>query len=254
MTTLVFPAMAQASHQGLRFKAFFSALGLEMLLFGAGLFWLATHPPQPALVVIPLTIEAIPAPPVSEKLTEPEITKPPPPTSQVAKPIAHLTPPAVLPPPPKAAISPAPAQNPVLEPSPKAAIAPTPAPAPTQNPVLEPSHVSPPTAVAAPLAAPQPVSPPAVDPSPAYNAKLAAAVQAVFEVPAAAAELNFRGRTRVEFNLRDGQVSMVRIVQTSGLGVADRAAVKAVQAAIYPSPPAQLQGKEATYQIWVACL
>lgn len=242
MTAYVVPTMTMASQGGHQLKAFVSALGLEILLLGAGLFWLATHPPQPAVVVIPLTIDAAPTE-VREKLSEPEVAKLPPPpplsaspkTSPVLKPSSHLMPP------------------PVFQTTP-AAVSPIPMPAPVPNPVPDPGHASASAAFVAPIAAPPPALAPAVDPSPAYNAKLAAAVQAVFEVPAAAAELNFRGRTRVEFSLRDGVVSMVRIVQTSGLGVADRAAVKAVQAARYPAPPLPLQGKEGTYQIWVACL
>lgn len=104
---------------------------------------------------------------------------------------------------------------------------------------------------------PPPVAQPAVpvlDPTIAYNAKLAAAVQAAFEVPATAAALNFKGRTRVEFNLLDGVVSAIRVVQASGLGATDRAAIKAVQTASFPPPPQALQGKSGTYQIWVACL
>ena len=106
---------------------------------------------------------------------------------------------------------------------------------------------------AAPAPAPPPAAP-AFDPSPAYNAKLSAAVQAAFEVPAAAAALGFKGRTRVEFSLRDGVVSGIRVVQTSGLGLADRAAMRAVQVAAFPAPPPALQGKDGVYQIWVACL
>jgi periplasmic protein TonB len=86
-----------------------------------------------------------------------------------------------------------------------------------------------------------------------YNAKLTAAVQAAFEVPLAASSLGFKGRARVEFNLQDAQVLAPRIVQTSGLGAVDRAAIKAVLAAKYPQPPSSLQGKNGLYQIWVAC-
>jgi len=33
----------------------------------------------------------------------------------------------------------------------------------------------------------------------------------------------------------------------------DRAALKAVELAAFPAPPAALAGKEGVYQIWVAC-
>jgi periplasmic protein TonB len=254
MTAFVVPVTARVSRHRRQFNAFASALSLEVLLIGAGLFWLKTHPPQPVDVITPLTIE-VASPPEPEKLSTPEMAKPPPPppTTSAVKPPPVLQPKLI---PVTAASSPA---------TPVAMTTPLPAPASAPSMVPEPS-VSLPAAVAAPTVAPQPVpapvptpapapaSPPSIDLSPAYNAKLAAAVQVVFEVPAAAADLNFKGRTRVEFNLRDGVVSKVRVLQTSGLGVADRAAVKAVQAAIYPAPPAQLQGKEGTYQIWVACM
>ena len=140
---------------------------------------------------------------------------------------------------------------------------PVPSPAPELSSVSNPEPVvtvPTPTSVLAVKSAPPP--PPtlaqpaatAVDPAVAYNAKLAVAVQAAFEVPATAAALNFKGRARVEFNLLDGLVSAIRVVQPSGLGVADRAAIKAVQTASFPTPPPALQGKLGTYQIWVACL
>jgi periplasmic protein TonB len=259
MTAFTMPATAKASAQGRQFKAFLSALSLEVLLIGAGLLWLTMHPSQPIDVIVPLTIEVTPTA-EPEKLAEPEMAKLPPPQQLPTPTAPALKPPPVLQtkPMPVAAVTPAstPATPVAMA---KPLPAPSPAPAPALNSVPEPS-VNLPTAAATPTVAtasvstPTPASPPSIDPSPAYNAKLASAVQAVFEVPAAAAELNFKGRARVEFNLRDGVVSKVRIVQTSGLGVADRAAVKAVQAAVYPAPPPPLQGKEATYQIWVACL
>jgi protein TonB len=94
---------------------------------------------------------------------------------------------------------------------------------------------------------------PTVDPAIAYNSKLTAAVQAAFVMPAPAIALGFKGRARVEFHLRDGLASNAKIIQPSGLGAVDRAALKAVEAAAFPAPPAALAGKEGVYQIWVAC-
>jgi TonB family protein len=87
----------------------------------------------------------------------------------------------------------------------------------------------------------------------AYNVKLAAAVQSAFVVPGPASALGFKGRARVEFHLKDGVVGQVKIIQVSGLGAVDRAAIKAVETAVFPAPPAALAGKEGVYQIWVAC-
>jgi periplasmic protein TonB len=133
--------------------------------------------------------------------------------------------------------------------------------------------IAPLTSVSAVLVAPPPEqvvasSPPVAPPAPpppttasidpailaAYDAKLTAAVQAAFHAPSTAADMNFKGRVRIEFNLRDGVVTNVRIDVPSGLGAVDRAAVKAVQMASYPFPPQALLGKDGTYQIWVACI
>ncbi len=211
-----------------QWRAFGWAFGLEAALIGVLMAWLATHLPEPIEAAVPLSIEALVAP-APEKPREPEKIKPP-----------------VLPP-----------VKPLLK-----AVAPTP-PAPVPTPVVAAAIAPPlssapsPIAAAAPAAAAPavPVAPPVtanvVDPALAYNAKLTAAAQAAFEVPGAVTALAFKGRARVEFNLRDAVASSIHIVQSSGLGAMDRAALKAVQNAAFPQPPASLQGKEMRYQIWV---
>jgi TonB family protein len=214
-------------------QAFASALGLEVGVLVAVMAWVETHPPTPIETVVPLLIETLVSP-VPEKLPEPEKPKAMPLVQMPSpKPVTQVTPP------------PAPQPVPVTPIAPIAAR--------LSEPVAAPVVAGPSSAFASPV--PTVVAPvvPVVDPAPAYNAKLSAAVQAAFEVPATAAALGFKGRTRVEFSLRDGVVSAIRVVQGSGLGAADRAAIKAVQAAVYPPPPPALQGKEGSYQIWVAC-
>ncbi len=194
--------------------------------------WLAAHTPPLPEVVVPLSIESLVTPAI-EKPREPEKVKPPPVVPPV-KPLVR----AVTPTPP------APVPTPVV-----AAMTPPLSPAP--SPIAAPTAPAAPVATAAPAV---PVVPPTanvVDPSLAYNAKLTAAAQAAFEVPGAVTALGFKGRARVEFNLRDAVASAVHIVQSSGLGAMDRAALKAVQNAVFPQPPASLQGKELRYQIWV---
>jgi len=209
-------------------------LGFEFVVLAAIVAWIASHPPKPVEAFVPLTIEITPSP-ESEKPAPPEVIKTvtPVPTPRMPTPVAARIVPKPLPPEP---------------------IAPTVAPLP--EPVSAPTPTSAPTAFTAPRPEPQVVASTAssVDPALAYNAKLAAAVQAAFTVPAPAAALSFKGRTRVEFGLRDGIVSAIRVVQSSGLGAADRAAIKAVQTATFPPPPSSLQGKDGSYQIWVACL
>jgi len=164
---------------------------------------------------------------------------------------------------PKEVLAPPPKPPKVQEIQPKVkAVVPVVPAVPEVRPPEEPAPpvVAKPTAFSAPAPLPQPpaaapVNPPApvVDPALAYNAKLAAAVQAAFVVPGPAAALGFKGRARVEFHLRDGIVSNAKIIQASGLGAVDRAALKAVEMASFPVPPPALVGKEGVYQIWVAC-
>jgi protein TonB len=86
---------------------------------------------------------------------------------------------------------------------------------------------------------------------PGYHAQLASAAQAAFVLPSVAIDLNFRGKARISFLLRDGVASAVTVVQSSGLGAVDRAAVKAVQTAKFPTPPSSLSLKDTVYLIWV---
>ena len=209
------------------------------LVLGIGAYVLA-HPPEVPVPVVPLSIEPIPT-------TEPE--KPPEPPPE--KPPEPVKPPPVLPTP--VPIAKAVQPTPPL-PAQAAQAAPlTPSPAPSPEPAQAAAPAPPAPAQQAPPAPPPQPSAPAIDPAIAYNAKLAAAVQAVYQVPIAATELEFRGRTRVEFSMQGGVLGAVRVVQTSGLGAADRAAVKAVQSAAFPAPPAALQGKDGLYLIWVNC-
>jgi protein TonB len=124
-----------------------------------------------------------------------------------------------------------------------------------QPTALEPHNVQPlskeTTTATSSLGSPTAVS--AVDPALAYNIKLAAAVQAAFEVPGSAKALGFKGKARIEFSMRNGVASTIRVIQSSGLAAVDRAAVAAVQVASFPHPPSALQNKEGFYQIWVAC-
>lgn len=216
-----------------RWQAFGSALGLEVAVIGALMAWLAAHTPPLPEVVVQLSIESL-ATPALEKPPEPEKVKPPPVVPPV-KPLVRAvspTPPAVVPTPVVAAVIPP------LSAAPSSTIAPTAPVASVVAPAAPSATVVPPTAGA-------------VDPALAYNAKLTAAAQAAFEVPGAVTALGFKGRARVEFNLRDAVATAVHIVQSSGLGAMDRAALKAVQNAVYPQPPASLLGKELRYQIWV---
>ena len=225
------------------------ALGLAAMLEGLvalGLLVLLGHAPAPAPpAVIALTIDAPPVP--AEKQAEPPkpLPKVPPPLA-VAKP--QTVP--VHPSPPPLAAQPLPA--PALPP---AAQAPPDAPDATVSRSAEAAPAAAPVAPSRVEAPPPPPPPPAEngDIARSYNAKLSAAVQAAFVVPSVARNMGFRGRARVEFGLRDGVVSALRVVQSSGLSAVDKAALAALQNAAFPAPPPSLQGKDGVYQIWVAC-
>jgi protein TonB len=106
-------------------------------------------------------------------------------------------------------------------------------------------------AVSAPAPAPPPPAQAKSDPNAEYAARVKAAVQAALVFPAAAAALDFKGRARVEFKLRDRVPSQAHLLISSGMGLTDRAALQSVEVAQYPPPPTGLQGKEGTYQVWV---
>ncbi len=211
-----------------------SALLIELGLVGALMVWVLMNPPQELQEVIPLVMSMLEEPKVEKPLPpKPPEVKPPP---MPAKVVPQLKTPVPT--------NPVPAEvRPVEEPTPPAVAKPT----AFSTPIATPPPPQPP----APVVASPP--PPSVDPAIAYNSKLAAAVQAAFVVPGPASALGFKGRARVEFHLRDGVASYAKIIQPSGLGAVDRAALKAVEVAAFPAPPTALAGKEGVYQIWVAC-
>ncbi len=203
---------------------------IEVLLVAAVLY--ATHTvPLTRQTYTPLVIEPV----VEEIKPQPRIEPPPTPTKLPEPVKAAVEPPRPVP--VVREVKPLPVVEPVLERS---------TPTEFTDVAPPPQAVSPQSSTAA-----QPVQ--SEDPSIAYNAALTAAVQAAFRVPASAVTLGFKGRARVEFKLLDGHVSAIGMVQSSTLGVVDRAALRAVAEAVYPPPPPALAGIAGTYQIWVEC-
>ena len=103
---------------------------------------------------------------------------------------------------------------------------------------------------------PPPPAPPATghpDLQATYDAKVKGAVNAWHNAhyPPAASTMHFAGKTQVEFHLRDGVVSGVRVLATCGVGLFDQSSLAAVQGASYPEAPAELHGHDNLYQIWV---
>jgi protein TonB len=98
--------------------------------------------------------------------------------------------------------------------------------------------------------------PPAARPTEAeiladYTSKIRDAVQTALIFPKAAESLGYTGRTRVEFRLHQGRQSGARVIVSSGINMFDRAALQAVQDAMYPPPPEVLAGQSRLFQIWV---
>lgn len=213
--------------------SFGAALTLEAAAVAGLLVWLSLHPAEPPLRVLPLQIEAAPAP-----------TPPAPPTPPVNKPLPPVPVPQPVQRAPRPAVAPA--------------AAPVPAPplpvssAPSEVAATPPVQAAAPVAAAAPPAPPPP-PPPAgpVGPSPEYIAKVRAAVQAAFIYPPAAVAADFHGRTRVAFTLRGTTPANARVLVGSGMGLVDRAALQSVQSANYPPPPPDMKMAEAQFEVWV---
>ena len=96
---------------------------------------------------------------------------------------------------------------------------------------------------------------PAVSASPdeiaLFEDRVRGSIQDAVVYPAAARMLNRQGRVRVAFDYRDGAVSNVHIVEGTGFGPLDRAALAAVHDAQYPPPVAKLQHKLLHMVLWV---
>lgn len=209
-------------------QAFLLAVAAEAGLLIIGTLVLSGVASTPAISTpVPITLvseEAPPAPPAPPAKPEPV---PPQHQPKVAPAKPHL------PTPPRKQATPPVAQAPLPV---------TPAPAETANAFSEPTPTPPPPAPAATGKA---------DPNAEYAAKVRAAVLAAVYYPPAAATLNYSGRVRVEFHLRDAVSSAARVVVASGIGMIDRAALQTVQNASYPAPPADMRGKDTVYQVWV---
>jgi protein TonB len=224
----MYAGVAAASGMAPR-QAFLLAVLAESIIVGGLVLYIMLRPPQLPNEIIPISLEIMEDKP--ELAPEPE-----------KKPEIK---PALIPPPPRL-----PRVQPVTPP----ASEPVPQVATPVAPVTPAPLAAAPSPIAPPAAAPSPPPPPATsksDPNAEYAAKVKAAVQAALIFPPAAAAMDFQGRAHVEFKLRDRVPGGARILSSSGMGLTDRAALQSVEAAQYPVPPKELQGKEATYQVWV---
>jgi protein TonB len=195
------------------------------------------EPPPPAPPPVPVPPQPTP-PPVPQPAPQPvppqPITPPPVPLKPVEhKPVEHkvIEHKPIKPPPEKHRVV---HERPVV--THDALPAPTPpAPLPPQPvPVTSP----PPAAVSAAITA-------------SFESAVRGAVQAALRFPPAARMMHLSGRTKVGFTYRDGQISHVHLVTSSGSDILDRAAIDAVHAAHYPVPEASEQHRDLSFAIWV---
>jgi protein TonB len=222
------PASGMPQERNRLYPAAVIALVAEVLLLG-GAFVVLTHK-APVPVELPPTTLTLAAPPAPKPVVP---TPPKPQTPPPVRPVVPLHHVLSHTPPPKPAV--VPPRQPDLTPAPVAPSAPPTEPAPVPRP--------------APAPPPPPVAPATTSPS--FEGALRAAIQAALHYPESARMASISGRTRVAFQYRDGVVSDVRVVVSSGMGLLDRAAVAAVRDAAYPKPEPAFVGKTLSEQLWV---
>jgi protein TonB len=227
------PASGMPEERTRLFPAAAIALVTEVLLLG-GAFVFLTHK-APAAVELPPTTLTLAAPPA--------------PTPPAPKPLVPTPPKPQTPPPVRPVV---PVHHVVTHtPPPKPAVVPPPQPAPTPAPVVPSAAPTVPTPAPRPAPAPPPAPAAPATASPSFEGALRAAIQAALHYPESARMAGMSGRTRVGFQYRDGVVSDVRVVVSSGMGLLDRAAVAAVRDAAYPKPEPAFVGKTLSEQLWV---
>lgn len=219
---------------------------IEVLLLGAGAWWLssASHQPRP-LAPLTVTLMAPPPPPAHPSIPRPK-PKPKPKVRPKPQPKLHPKPrprprPTLHPPRPRPALP----RPPTPRPAPAAARPDTP---PTPRPLPPPAPPTPAVPAAPPAPPPAPPSPTLLN---RFEGQVHAAVQAAVRYPAAARLMDMQGRAQVAFVYRDGHVSQVRLLHSSGFSPLDQAAIAAVQQAAYPLPPQSLAHHPLHFLIWV---
>ena len=203
-----------------RWQAFGMAAAIETAIVVAVLAGAARHVQRDEPVVLSINLTP----------TTPPVAPPAPPKPDI--------------PPPRAKAAPAPAA-----PAARAA-APAP-PTPAVTPPQPAVHNVEAPQVAAPVAPPPPPAASAVL-SAEYVAKVKAAVQGATAYPMAAKAQDFKGRARVAFSLNGTRPSGARIEVTSGMSICDKAALKAVEEAVYPPAPEAFSHADQAFEVWVS--
>jgi protein TonB len=226
-----------AGEQRHRLEAIGIAIMLECAILGGGFALFALMPGPAKSDPAPVTLDLAQPPeekqpePPKPRLRPPEPRKPLPPEPGPVPPVPQPAPQPPEPPPSQPAVKPVPDLQPAPEPT------------PFSEPVAPPAPPPPPVPAPPTLARP--------DPMLLYAAQVKAAVQSAVVYPAQAQRQRLVGRTRVQFTLRDGKPSEASVLQSSGLGVLDQAALASVAAARYPAPSDDLAGVARQFQVWV---
>ena len=234
------PQRWREPHDGQRWPlAAGAALLLEVAIIGA-LLWVADHdsaPPPPAPMQIVL----------ESPQPAPKTLAPPLPTPAQPKPLPRPTPK------PKVRIH---KEIPRARPKPVVQPPPTPAPAPPkiEAPTAPAAETKPAMAVPvppAPSVPPAPHAPEIASVKATFEAELRSAIQAAVRYPEAAKLMKLTGKAQVAFDYRDGQITHLRIVASSGTDLLDRGALQSVRNALFPATPKELQGQSMAFDIWV---
>jgi len=245
-------APAHSTEKSRLYVAIAAALAVEALVFCGGYYLISREPAplpvKPPAVLMLTAITPVPAAPSAPPTpAHPPVTPPTPPIPHVANALkpAHVSPHA----PPHAT-------RPVVTHS-----VPTPVPPLPQNA----ADVTAPAAPSAPLT-PSPDSQAAAKAEQAaahqaeatnaaqqasFDGAMRASVQAALQYPDSARMAGMSGKTRIAFDYRNGIVSNIALVTSSGMAVLDRAALAAVRAAHYPTPEAAQRDKTLHERIWV---
>ena len=232
------PQRWREPHDGQRWPlAAGAALLLEVAIIGA-LLWVADHdsaPPPPAPMQIVL----------ESPQPAPKTLAPPLPTPAQPKPLPRPTPK------PKVRI-----HKEIPRARPKPVVQPPPAPAPPkiEAPPAPAAETKPAMAVPvppAPSVPPAPHAPEIASVKATFEAELRSAIQAAVRYPEAAKLMKLTGKAQVAFDYRDGQITHLRIVASSGTDLLDRGALQAVRNALFPATPKELQGQSMAFDIWV---
>ncbi|PKY11537.1 hypothetical protein B1757_03940 [Acidithiobacillus marinus] len=214
-----------------QYKALLIAAVIELSVLALAIWRSTEQVPPPAAVLAPVSISLVPPTPAKPlpPLPKPKVQPQPKPIPKpVSKPIPHP--------------APRPVPHRVIKAAEKLPLPPSPMPSPVEAPTPK-AIVTPP-----PPPSPAPASPAVRED---YLAQVKGAIQAAVRFPESAKMLGENGRVQLHFNLHNGQISAIKILQKGSLSAFDSAAIAALRDARLPRIPAGLKDKVFDLSIWV---